>query len=182
VFLRERFKLKNPAPTNESIVDRKIRIFGGGTDENNDAVFDFGEQNILLCFIETVDFVDKEQRFLLVGRKTMFGFGQDFAELFHALGDGRELPKGAPTGRCKNVCECGFTSAGRTVKDNGTESIGNEQAAKQFSFTEKMFLSNEFVQCSRTHPHGKRFGLSAILLLFGGKKLRHFECWIVQAG
>jgi hypothetical protein len=45
----------------------------------------------------------------------------------------------------KDVSEGRFSRAGGTVKENGTKPVCHEQAAQQFSFAEKVFLSDEFV-------------------------------------
>jgi hypothetical protein len=129
----------------------------------------------LLCFVESVDFVDEKQGFLLLGRKAMFRFGQHVAELFHAIGDGRELPKDAAAGLGKNVSECCFAGAGRTVKNNRAKPVGSEQAAEQFSFAEKVLLPDEFVERLRTHSHGKRLGFPAVFAFFCGKKMGHSD-------
>jgi len=120
-----------------------------------------------------MDFVNEEQRFLLIGRKSAFGFGQHIAELFHAIGNGTELAEDTPAGSGENVRESCFSRAGGTVKDDGTKSICGKQSAEQFSFAEKVFLSDEFVQRLRTHPYGKRFGFPTVFILFGGKKMGH---------
>jgi hypothetical protein len=66
----------------------------------------------------------------------------------------------------ENVSKSGFAGTGRTVKDNGAEPVGGEQAAQQFSFAEKVFLPDEFIECLRTHSGSKRFGMPTILFLF----------------
>ena len=127
----------------------------------------------MLCFVETVDFVDEEQRFLLLGRKPTFRLGQNITELLHPIGDGTELAEDAPAGSGKNISEGRLAGTGGTMKNNRAKPVGGEQSAEQFSFAEKMLLSNEFIQRLRTHPHGKRLGFPAILTFFCGKKLGH---------
>ena len=61
------------------------------------------------------------------------------------------------------------------MKNHGTKPVGGEQTTEQFSFAEKVFLPDEFVERLRTHSYRKRFGLSAILTFFGGKELGHVD-------
>ena len=47
----------------QGVVEVEGGVFGGGADEDEGAVFDVGQEGVLLGFVEAVDFVDKEDGF-----------------------------------------------------------------------------------------------------------------------
>ena len=55
----EGFELEDPAAREQGAVDREIGVFGGGADEDDGAVFDPGQQRVLLGFVKAVNFVYK---------------------------------------------------------------------------------------------------------------------------
>jgi hypothetical protein len=55
----------------------------------------------------------------------------------------------------------------RAVKNDRTEPVCFQEAAKQFTFTEKVLLSDEVIQCFRAHSHSQRLSTAAIITLFG---------------
>ena len=62
LIISERVKLKNTTATDQRTIDCKERILGRCANEDNGTIFDIGQQHILLSAIESVDFVEKEQR------------------------------------------------------------------------------------------------------------------------
>ena len=93
----------------EGADDLERWVLGGGADEGDGAVFDVGEDGVLLGLVEAVDLVDKENRFLpriilsalrmlrfaphkrlRAGGLKGSGLGDDVAEISDAGGDGGE--------------------------------------------------------------------------------------------
>ena len=167
VIRRQGFELENPAPAQKGVVDREEGILRRGSDQNDHAVFDFRQQHVLLRFVETMNFVDEQQRFLLPGGKPIGGFGQDFTQLLHAVRHRAKLPERAPGCPGQDVRQGRFARARRTVKNHRAEPIRFQKPTQQFAFAEKMFLPDEFVQRLRTHPYGQRLGTTAVFTFLG---------------
>ena len=60
VAIGEGEELEDAGAADECGVDFEEGVFGGGADEGEGAVFDPGEEGVLLGFVEAVDFVDEE--------------------------------------------------------------------------------------------------------------------------
>ena len=67
----------------QGVVEMEGGVFSGGADEDEGAVFDVGQEGVLLGFVEAVDFVDKEDGF---AAQTAFllGLKDGFAHFFNA--------------------------------------------------------------------------------------------------
>ena len=59
----EGLQVVNAQAREQGVVEVEGGVFGGGADEDEGAVFDVGEEGVLLGFVEAVDFVDKEDGF-----------------------------------------------------------------------------------------------------------------------
>ncbi len=154
----ERLELEDLAAADQGAVDGEKGIAGGRADERDDAFFDVGKERVLLAFVETVDFVDKEQRALAAAGQIVAGLPEDVAEVFDAAGDGRELLEFFLAFGGEQAGERGFSGAGGAVKDYGAQSVGGEEAAEQLARPEKMLLAGEFGERAGAHAGGQRLG------------------------
>ena len=84
-------KLKHPAAADQRAVDGEERILRRRADQNHHAVFDVGQQHVLLRLVEAVNLIDEQQRLLAGGRQPIAGLDQHVAQFLHAAGDGVEL-------------------------------------------------------------------------------------------
>ena len=78
------FELKNLRARDEGGVDVEIGIVRGGTDEADGSAFEVGEEDILLGFVEAVNFVDEEDGGLIAELGVGFGlvdFGPDLGDV-----------------------------------------------------------------------------------------------------
>src|SRR6202000_3076409 len=85
VFLRQRLEDINLAPAEQRAVYFKGRIFRGGPDERDNALFHRPQQSILLPLVEPVDLVDEQDR-----PGDLPGFGDDLPYLLDPGRDGAE--------------------------------------------------------------------------------------------
>ena len=88
---RQRLELEHAAAADQRAVDGEEGILRRRADEDHDAVFDIGQQHVLLGPVEAVDFVDEEERPLAGGGEPVAGIVEDFAKFFDAAGDGADL-------------------------------------------------------------------------------------------
>ena len=149
---RKRLELEYPAAADQGAVNREEGILGGGPDQDCHALFDVGQQDVLLGLVEAVDLIDEQQRPLSRRREPVAGFAEDFPQFFHAAGHGAQLAEVAAGGPGQQAGERGLAGAGRAVEDHRTEAVGRQQPAEQFAFAQEVLLSDELVQRPRPHP------------------------------
>lgn len=78
------FELEDLGARDEGGVDVEEGVVGGGADEADGAALDVGEEDVLLGFVEAVDFVDEEDGGL--GAELLPGAG--VVDFFAEFGDG----------------------------------------------------------------------------------------------
>ena len=65
-------------------VQRKRRVFGGSTNKDNAAILNMRQESILLGLVETVDFVDKQQR-AFTKAAAFLSTGKDLAQISNTV-------------------------------------------------------------------------------------------------
>lgn len=159
VRLGEGFEAEEGAATDEGGVAREERVFGGGTDEGDQAALDIVQQDILLGAGEAVDLIQEEDGAAAAGLEAAGGFIDDLADALDADGCGvLALEVTLGVGR-DEFGECGFAGAGGAVEDEGGDRVGLEHAAEELAFAEDVLLSGELVEGARAHASSQ--GLDA---------------------
>ena len=113
----ERLELEDAGAGDEGAVDGEVGVFGGGTDEDDGAVLDPGEEGVLLRLVPAVDFVDEEDGALSVFAESPLGLGGDVAEVGDAGHDGVEGDEMGAGGVGDDGGEGGLACAWRAVED-----------------------------------------------------------------
>ena len=139
---------------------------GGGSDEAHGAALEVGKEDVLLRFVEAVDFVDEEDggfvaKFL--PSSGLFDFGANFGDIRFDAVEGLEAGAGALG---DDGGESGFAGAGRAVEDEGRKAVGLDGATEKFSFGEDVLLTTNFGEIAGTHTGGE--GLITRLRDVGG--------------
>ena len=127
----------------------------GGADEDNRAVLDVREQDILLGLVEAVDLVDEEDR----AGSAEFGTRAvaDLADLRYVRDDARTAHE-VPARRLRDdLGERRLTAAGRTEQDDVRETVRLDDAPEQLAVAEDVALAHHLVKCARTHPRRQGF-------------------------
>ena len=131
------------------------RIFGGGADQHDGAVFHHRQKRILLRTVESVDLVDEEQRALpgfaararLLERLLQVGdAGEDRRNLLEMqIGFLRKKPRHG-----------GLAGAGRSPEHQRAERAGRQHAGQHAVGTEQMVLAYDLGELLRPQLVGKR--------------------------
>ena len=108
-----------------------------------------------MSFVETVDFIDKEQCSPPVVVSLLLGLGDDFANIFDALQDGREGNEITAGGLSDDSGQGGFTGTRWPPKDCRGELVLLDQASQDALFAEQMLLANHFVDTLRSQALGQ---------------------------
>ena len=95
-------------------VEGKGRVFGSGADEDELAGFDGGEEDVLLLFVEAVDFVHEEDGGKMPKSIFVFRLICDRSDVLNACSAARERTEGAPSMVGNDQGNAGFPATRRT--------------------------------------------------------------------
>jgi hypothetical protein len=110
-------ELKNPTAADQRFVDLEIGVFSGGTHKDHGAIFYPRQQCILLGLVETMHFIDEEDRALLVELGPLLRLGNRFADLLHSRKHGVEGNKVRRGGIGDHLGQRGLAGTGWAIKD-----------------------------------------------------------------
>ena len=158
LFDAERLELKNLRTRDKRAVHVKERIVGRRSDQPEISSFHIGQKNVLLRFVEMMNLVDKQDRFLLGSAETIRrprNQATHFGDVaFHAANPDKLGMRNFGD----NARERCFAAAGRTGENHGRQAISFDCASQKFSRPENMFLADEFLERARAHARGERCG------------------------
>ncbi len=163
----ERFELENLGARDERAVDVEEWIVGGGADEAQVSALDVGQEDVLLRFVEVMDLVDEQDRFLAGGGEAILRRGHDFAHLGDVAFDAAQAFEFRLGHFGDDLREGGFAGAGRAGEDDGREAVGFDGAAEEFAGREDVLLADEFLERARPHAGGEGRGGGGRLDGFG---------------
>ncbi len=171
---RQRLELEHAAAAHQRVVHGEKWVGRREPDQDHDALFDVGQQRILLGLVEAVDLVDHQQRRPPAGGDFVAGLFEHFADVFHAAGDRAELPKAAVRLLGQQPRERRLAGARRAVEDHRPEPLGPQHSPQQLAFAEEVLLADKFRQRSRPHPRRERLHLLEVGCFGLGEKIGHW--------
>ena len=152
---RQGLQLEYERTARQRGVDEHRRVVRRGADQDDGAVLDVRQQDVLLGFVEPVDFVHEENR--AHAAELVAGAVADLPD----LGDVRDdagAPDEIPLRRLgDDFGQRRLAAAGRSVEDDVRQAVRLDDAAEKFAFAEDVALADDFVQGTRTHPRGQGF-------------------------
>ena len=131
---------------------------GGGADEADDAALDIGEEDVLLGFVESVDFVDEEDGADAGGLEAIGGAGDDAAHIRDAALDAAEALETGFGGLGDDLGQGGFADAGRAEEDDRGDAVGLDGAAEELAGAEDVLLAGVFLEGAGAHAGGEGGG------------------------
>ncbi|MNK98503.1 hypothetical protein D3C87_1188680 [compost metagenome] len=154
----EAFQHVDAGTRQQSIVEFEGRVFGGGADEDQRAVFNVRQKRILLGFVETVHFIDEQNRALAVLAGLLLGDFNSLTDLFDPgehcrdrfevrIGDFREQPR-----------QSGFTHSGRPPEDHRMQGTLLQRLTQRLAASEHVLLTDVLIQIGRTQTRGQWLG------------------------
>ena len=139
----------------QSVVEVEGGVFGGGADEDEGAVFDVGEEGVLLGFVEAVDFVDEEDGFAADGA-LLLGLRHGFADFFDAGEDGGEADVARVEGVGEEQGKGGFAAAGRPPEEHGEGFFLRDGNGERHAVAENVALADVVGEGFRAQAVGER--------------------------
>ena len=152
----QRFELKDLRTRDERTVDVEKRIVSGRSNQPQVSTFDIGQENILLRFVEMMDFVDKQNRFLSGSAKTIGCRGDHtphFRDIAFHTAQAHEPGVRHVGDDMRKGCLAGPRRPG---ENHGGQTVGFDRAAQQLARRENMFLADKFLERPRPHAGGER--------------------------
>ena len=113
----------DPRPGQERRNHFKGGIFRSRTNECNEAFFDMGQKGILLCLVESVDFIYEEDRFLAVVAPLGLRLINNSPDFFDARKDSGETHKMGFCFMGDDTGQSGLSRAGRSPEDHRKKPI-----------------------------------------------------------
>ncbi len=177
-------EFENLGARNERRVDEEKWIVGGGANEANDATFDIRQKDVLLGFVEAMDFVDEKDGGFAGVFEAVGGATEDAAHVGNVGFNAAEAFEFGFGLAGDNLRQGSFARAGWSEKDERLDAIGFDGAAQELPPGEDVFLADVFVEVARAHACGERglgtdlrdggshFGFRASSEQFG---LRHWK-------
>ena len=121
----------------------KERVFRGSTYQNDGTVFNIGKQYILLCFVEAMNFVDKDDGSAHTAPLQFLSFTDKLAQFRHAgrnSVNGNKLVTSHISNDSSKSC---LACSRRSVKQNGLKHITLNHATQRTTCPHCTLLSNE---------------------------------------
>ena len=142
---------EDPAAGQESPVDLKGRVFRGGADEDDAALFHKGQEGVLLGLVEAMDLVHEDDGPLSIAL-ILLRLLHDGADLPDAAGDGGEIDEGSFGAACNDPGQGGLSHTGRPPEDHGGDVVLFNETPQDLPLSQKVLLSHEFLQGSGPKP------------------------------
>ena len=120
----ERFEGEDLAAAQQRRVDREERVLRGRADQDDAALLDVGEEDVLLAAVEVVQFIDKEEGLAPLVFEELARFLQDFSDVLDPRRHGVEGAELCPGLVGDDVRQRGLAGARRPVEDRGRQSVG----------------------------------------------------------
>ena len=143
-FERENLRAGQKRPN-----DGEAGILGSGSDEGDYPLFDVRQKRILLGFVPTVDFVEKQDG-ALAFQKILSGLRDDLRQILLFADDSGKVEEFRVDGFGYEVGEAGFSGSRRPPENHGNESSGLEDFPYGRAFSHEVFLTDEFVEIPRS--------------------------------
>ena len=130
-----------------------------GADQPNRSIFHVRQEDILLGFVETMNLVDKQERWLAGIGQPIGRDRQHAPHLGHIRLDATEPLEFVFRLLSNDLGQGSFARARRTVKNERLNAVGFDGAPEKLARGQNMCLADKFVEGPRTHPCGQRGAL-----------------------
>ena len=147
-------QLEDERAGRERRVDEHGRGVRRGADEDDGAVLDVRQEDVLLSLVEAVYLVDEEYsaHAAQLGARPL----ADLADLGD-VGDDAGAAHEVALGRlCDHLGEGGLAASGRTEQDDVREAVRLDHAPKQLAGPEYVLLARHLAERARPHPRRQR--------------------------
>lgn len=130
-LIREPLQMDQPQTGEQRPIDFKIRILRRRTDEDECPILYIRQKHILLPLIETVNFIDENDRSPLVVRELLFRLGNHIPDFFDPARCRIHLDEATLCHFCNDRCDRRLPASRRAKKKEGRDRIPLYHAIKE---------------------------------------------------
>ena len=130
-------------------------VFSGGADEHDAAALHIGQKGVLLCLVEAVYLVHKQNGLLPETSHVLRALHHGLY-LLHAAGHSRKIHKLRLCAARNNACQRSFAHTRRAPEYHAGHVVGINKLAQNFPLAQKLLLPEKFLQRARAHAAGQR--------------------------
>eukprot|EP01132_Coremiostelium_polycephalum_P018947 gene18947-biopygen10297 len=159
-------------PGQQGIVQFKRRVFGGGTNKDQRAVFDIRQERILLRLVEAMHFVDEQDGALAVLPGLLLGDFHRLADLLDPGQHRRDRLEVCIRDFCQEPRQGGFTHARRPPENHRVQRTLLKGLAQRLAAGEQVFLPDVLVQVGRTQARRQRLSNRVTSKQVHGQRLK----------
>ncbi len=155
IQLLQPFEQIDPGPGEQRVVQFERGVLGGGADEGDGAVFDVGQEHILLALVEAVHLVHEEDG-AHPAPAVLLGLVDGGSDLLDAGGHRREPLHLGLAVVSNQFSQRGLAGARRAPQDHGVAVARQDRLAQRFVGPEDMLLTYVLLEGLRPHPGRQR--------------------------
>ncbi len=169
LLIGERLEAVDPHPREERRVDLEVGVLGGRADEHHGAVFDVGQQRVLLGLVEAMDLVDEEEGPAAVEDEPLAGLADESPNLGHSAHDRRDSHQPRPDRVREDASQRRLAAARRTPQQQRAQVAAFRDPSERSARADQPLLADDLVEGPGPHPGGQRLrsrrGSESLLLL-----------------
>ena len=155
IALSQRAKFKNLRAGNQGAVDAEKWVLRRRTDEAHNAILDFGQQHILLRFVETMNFVHKENRPPAIPSPRSCS-SNNTADIRNIALHSTQALEARCRCACDDLRQCCFTCSRWAKKDQRGNAVRLDRTPQKLPRREKMLLTAILIERARAHSRSQR--------------------------
>ncbi|EXI76543.1 MAG: hypothetical protein AW07_00491 [Candidatus Accumulibacter sp. SK-11] len=154
---RQRLQHVDRRPREQRRVEFERRILGRRTDERQQPTLDVRQEGILLRLVETMHFIDEEDRPPATAGTADFGASDRLTDVPDAGKNRRESDEVGSEGVRHQARERRLADSGRSPEDHAVRLSGLEGDGQRLSRPEQVRLADHFGQLPRPQSFGQRY-------------------------
>src|SRR6266699_3256131 len=120
-------------------------------------MFDMRKNGVLLCLVEAMNFVDKQNSALSGELPQSPGIFHHFSQVGYARRDSTEPDEVCMRLEGNYLSERGLAAARRPPEDHGRNGVCLNAAAQNSSWPQDVLLPDNLIESARSHSCGQRF-------------------------
>ncbi|CAI8169362.1 MAG: Uncharacterised protein [Synechococcus sp. CC9902] len=162
---------KQPRPAHQSLVHLEVGVLRGGSDQGDGAVLHPGQQRILLGAVETVHFINEQNRAQPVALKALPGSIDLESQILHAGEHGVEAAEVRPGMAGDDPGQSRLADTGRPMQDQVANPVSLDGTAQQTSVGEDSALPFKLLEVAWPHAISQRCKALALLFSLEGEEV-----------
>ena len=159
VFVGQALQHMHGRARQERGVHLERRVLGGRAEEDDVAVLDVREHDVLLSLVEAMDLIDEQDGPLIGEPAQLARLFDELAQLRHPAGDGGHSSEPCLRMLRADRRERRLARAGRPPEDHRRQLSCVDRLPQDAALADDVLLPDELVEVARSHPSSERLRL-----------------------